>query len=120
MNSMDSAFTEVSLHNRVNQPVKLMIRLAQLSPKLSCVFIKQCSTQASSLVAKNSEVFAKQLVTLFDLPPETLELLELKASGELVQYRFNWVELTPLMSRAETVEHRSRKEFLLSQLDSVA
>jgi len=112
-------FTILSLQNRLGQSVDLQVRHETVSGR-DCIFVKAPKVQASSLVGKNAEPFAQQLLQHFGLNSDAFDLIELRhredLSFEMLHWRFDWCGHAAMKARSQLVTAERRKNTLLGAL----
>jgi hypothetical protein len=73
----------------------------------------------SSLIAKNAEHLAHQLVSRFQLDHSALDIVELRDGvddTEMLRWRFEWVGASARSGKSEVMESHSQRRFLTSVL----
>lgn len=108
---MPFPFDELVLQNRLGQKVQLQVANVTADSR-DYVFALAPKRAVSSLVAKNAEYFASQLLLHFDLRPNRFDLIELRPreeSAEWWRWRFQWVGSTPLDGRCQPVKSAAQQ-----------
>lgn len=112
-------FEALTLLNRLGQGLDLQVKCESIGGR-DYVFVAAPIARVSSLIAKNAEQFARQLVEHFGLKPEKFDLIELRnhdeAPLELLHWRFDWCETIALKARSQSVTGQGRKDTLMSAL----
>jgi len=112
-------FKTLSLQNRLGQSVDLHIK-HELVAGRNCIFIKAPKVQASSLVGKNAEPFAQQLLHHFGLNTDVFDMIELRhredLSLDLLHWRFDWCGHAAMKARSHLVTAERRRNTLLGAL----
>jgi len=111
-------FEEVVLDNRLGQAVILGVKLLAMESR-DYLFLNAPKSAPSSLIAKNAEHFAHQLVNRFELEPKTVDFIEIREQAdapELLRWRFEWVGHSAHAARSQVVTKASQQEFLSSVL----
>ena len=109
--SVTQLFTPFDLENRLGQPVQLGVYVSQWQGQ-EFVFVTALDQKASSLVAKNAEHFAFQLLEKFQIDVRRGKLIELRGDGRAPQFwrwRFEWVGNSPLAPRSEFIKTPSQQ-----------
>ncbi len=108
-------FDEITLHNRLGQGVRLQVKKVSYASRL-CIFVYTLKQSVSSIVAKNAEFFASQLLNYFELQPGQFDLIELRRRDtemEWLRWRFRWVGLTAFDARSRKVVSIAQQASLL-------
>lgn len=118
MTQTNLLFDGVTLKNRLGQEITLRVKLIAM-PSRDYLFVQAPKSAPSSLVAKNAENFAHQLINLFGLAPENVDFIEVRDQAgerELLRWRFEWVGLSAHAARSQVVSKASQREYLSSVL----
>ncbi len=112
-------FTTLLLLNRLGQNVELQVKHEIITGR-DYIFVAAPVTTASSLIAKNAEQFARQLLVHFALMPERFNLIELRnhnqSSMELLHWRFDWYGTVAVKARSQSVTAENRITTLMEVL----
>jgi hypothetical protein len=112
-------FKTLALLNRLGQDVELQVKHETIGAR-DYIFVAAPVTTISSLIAKNSEQFAHQLLEHFALQPERFNLIELRNRAdsplELLHWRFDWYGRIAMKSRSQTVSADRRINTLMQVL----
>lgn len=111
-------FDQLTLTNRLGQDLDLGVKLVSTAER-GYLFIRSPKKAPSSLIAKNAEHLAHQLVSRFNLDHEALDILELRdgvEETEVLRWRFEWVGSSARSAKCQAVTSKSQKEFLTSVL----
>jgi len=114
----DLLFDQLTLTNRLGQDMDLGVKLVSNAGR-NYLFVHALKKTPSSLIAKNAEHLAHQLVSRFNLDHEALDILELRdgpEETEMLRWRFEWVGSSARSAKSQPVTGKSQKEFLASVL----
>ena len=114
-------FKTLTLFNRLGQDVELQVRHECIGAR-DYIFVAAPVTRISSLIAKNSELFARQLLEHFVLQPERFDLIELRNHAdsplELLHWSFDWYSRVAMRSRSQLVSSERRINTLMDVLSA--
>ena len=114
-------FKTLTLLNRLGQEVELQVRHESIGAR-DYIFVAAPVTTISSLMDKNSELFARQLLEHFVLQPERFDLIELRNRAdsplELLHWRFDWYGRIAMRSRSQLVSAERRINTLMDALSA--
>ena len=114
----DLLFDQLTLTNRLGQDMDLGVKLVSTAER-DYLFVHALKKTPSSLIAKNAEHLAHQLLNRFNLDHEALDILELRdgtEDTEILRWRFEWVGSSARSAKSQLVTGKSQKEFLASVL----
>jgi len=114
----DLLFDQLTLTNRLGQDMDLGVKLVSAAER-DYLFVHALKKTPSSLIAKNAEHLAHQLLNRFNLDHEALDILELRdgtEDTEILRWRFEWVGSSARSAKSQLVTGKSQKEFLASVL----
>jgi len=114
----DLLFDQLTLTNRLGQDMNLGVKLVSTAER-GYLFLHALKKTPSSVIAKNAEHLAHQLVSRFNLNHEVLDILELRDGSEeteVLRWRFEWVGSSARSAKSQLVTGKSQKEFLASML----
>lgn len=118
MSTHKFSFEEISLENRLGQEVALGVKLINMSSR-DYLFVQAPENSPSSLVAKNAEHFAHQLVRRFKLDPQKCDIVEMRPGsegGDMLRWRFEWVGSSALAARSQNISKGSQRDFIFTVL----
>ena len=114
-------FETLPLLNRLGQNVELQVKHATIGAR-DYIFVAAPVMRISSLIAKSSEQFARQLLEHFALQPERFDLIELRNRAdsplELLHWRFDWYDRIAMRSRSQAVGAERRINTLMQVLSA--
>ena len=114
-------FKTLTLLNRLSQDVELQVKHESIGAR-DYIFVAAPVTRISSLIAKNSELFARQLLENFALQTERFDLIELRnrtdSPLELLHWRFDWYGRIAMRSRSQVVISERRINTLMEVLSA--
>jgi|GEM_PF-418151 len=111
-------FDVVSLENRLGQAVDLGVKLLSAEQR-QYLFLRAPNSAPSSLIGKNAEHFAYQLVRRYELDPDKVVFVEMRDQSDtqaLLCWSFEWVGHSAHAARSHQVTKRSQQAFLTSVL----
>ncbi len=114
----DLLFNPLTVTNRLGQEITLGVKLISMG-KRGYLFMHAPKRAASSLIAKNAEHLAHQLVSRFRLDHRNLDIVELRdqqEDTEMLRWRFEWVGASARSAKSELMTSRSQRQFLASVL----
>ena len=114
----DLLFNTLTVTNRLGQEITLGVKLISMG-KRGYLFLHAPKRAASSLVAKNAEHLAHQLVSRFQLDHKNLDIVELRDQQDetdMLRWRFEWVGSSARSAKSELMSSASQRRFLASVL----
>lgn len=109
-------FQALALLNRLGQSVMLDVKHETMGGR-DYVFVAAPVAKASSIIAKNAEQFARQLLEHFSLQSERFDLIEIRDQDnsdlELIHWRFDWYGPVAMKSRSQVITAERRISSLL-------
>ena len=114
----DLLFNPLTVTNRLGQDITLGVKLISMG-KRGYLFMHAPKRAASSLIAKNAEHLAHQLVNRFQLDHKNLDIVELRDQRddtEMHRWRFEWVGASAHAAKSELMTSSSQRRFLASVL----
>ncbi len=111
-------FDQLTVTNRLGQDIDLGVKLVSKGER-GYLFMHAPKQAPSSLIAKNAEHLAHQLVSRFQLDHRALDIVELRDGAEdteMLRWRFEWVGASARSAKSEVMESSSQRRFLASVL----
>lgn len=120
--TVNSLFDVVSLENRLGQAVDLGVKLLSAEQR-QYLFLRAPKSAPSSLIGKNAEHFAYQLVRHYELDPDKVVFVEMRDQSDkqaLLRWSFEWVGQSAHAARSHPVTKSSQQAYLTSVLTGSA
>ena len=111
-------FDQLTVTNRLGQPIELDVKRVDNGQR-AYLFVHAPKLAISSLVAKNAEHFAHQLVERFELDHRRVDFIEVRDFAEqvhMIRWRFVWVGNSAISASQEEVSSSSQQSYLASVL----
>lgn len=121
MTGIPASFSPIQLHNRLNRPVWIGLKMARRGKRQ--LVMLSAGEESAARLSKNFETFVGQIVREFKLDPEQTDFVELRQessdsreSGAEVHnwYRWHahWVGSAPVECKAEPVTSDGARSYL--------